>query len=186
MNSTSLLHQSVVADTRRWLEQAVIGLNLCPFAKAVHAKDRIHYAVSMAESRDRWLAELATELDDLVARTSDDRDTTLLMTPLWLHDFFDFLALLRVAERSVAKRGLEGVIQLASFHPDYQFGDAAADDITNFSNRAPYPTLQLLREASVERAVSAVPQAQEIYQANMQTLCKLGHAGWMALGVGRS
>lgn len=176
--------QDVEARTRAWLERAVIGLNLCPFAKAVHVKGQIHYAVSQAASSGELLADLGRELDDLVARDAAVRDTTLLIVPNGLHDFLDFNDFLAEAEDLLHGRGLDGVLQLASFHPQYQFAGTGQDDITNFTNRSPYPMLHLLREDSIERAVQAFPQPEAIYEANMQTLRDLGHAGWQALDVG--
>jgi hypothetical protein len=173
-------------DTRNWLERAVIGLNLCPFAKAVHVKGQIHYAVSEASDARQLLADLGVELDALVASDAGVRDTTLLIAPYCLADFLDFNDFLERAEKLVRKRGLEGVLQLASFHPGYQFGGTEADDIENFTNRSPYPTLHLLREDSIDRAVDAFPEAKAIYEANIETLRALGLQGWAALRVGPS
>jgi uncharacterized protein len=177
---------AIVRDTSRWLEKAVIGLNLCPFAKAVHVKRQIHYAVSAATDAQQLLADLAKELDDLVAIDAALRETTLLIVPDWLHDFLDFNDFMEEAERFVASRDLDGIIQLASFHPRYQFAGTEPDDITNFTNRSPYPTIHLLREESIERAVEAFPQPEAIYETNMKTLRELGARGWTALDVGRS
>jgi hypothetical protein len=177
---------AVVRDTQDWLERAVIGLNLCPFARAVHAKRQIHYAVSAAGSPNEVLEDLAAELEALLALDPAVRETTLLILPYCLADFLEFNALLARADRLLRKRGAEGVIQLASFHPQYQFEGTEPDDITNFTNRAPYPTLHLLREASIERAVQAFPEAEAIYEANMATLRRLGPEGWAALDVGPS
>jgi len=174
---------AVVQDTRNWLERAVIGLNLCPFAKAVHVKGQVHYAVSEASEPRQLLADLGAELDALVALDARERETTLLMAPHCLADFLDFNDFLASAERLVRKRGLEGVIQLASFHPLYQFADTDAGDVENFTNRSPYPTLHLLREDSIERAVAAFPEAEAIYEANIETLRRLGPEGWAALRV---
>ena len=171
-------------DTQRWLERAVIGLNLCPFAKAVHVKQQIHYAVSQAQSRVALRAELAHELNDLVALDAQVRETSLLIVPTLLPDFLDFNDFLAEADDVLAELDLEGVIQIASFHPDYQFAGTRADDITNFTNRAPYPTLHLIREASIDKAVAAFPEPEAIFETNMQTLEKLGLAGWLALEVG--
>jgi hypothetical protein len=175
---------AVVIATRNWLERAVIGLNLCPFAKAVHVKDQVHYAVSTAIDAPQVLADLAAELDALLALEPAVRETTLLIVPGCLGDFLDFNDLLAQAQRLVRKRRLEGVIQLASFHPAYQFAGTEAGDVTNCTNRAPYPTLHVLREASIERAVGAFPQAEAIYEANMEKLRRLGPEGWAALDVG--
>jgi uncharacterized protein len=180
------LADGVVRDTRRWLERAVIGLNLCPFAKSVHIKEQIRYAVSTATRAESLLADLATELDGLAAHDATLRETTLLIVPNWLHDFLDFNDFMEEAERLLASRGLEGVLQLASFHPQFQFAGTDQDDITNFTNRSPYPTIHLLREESIARAVRAFPQPEAIYETNMNTLRKLGSNGWLALGVGPS
>jgi hypothetical protein len=176
----------VIADTRGWLERAVIGLNLCPFAKAVHVKGQVHYAVSAAMGAGELLQDLADELDALMATSAEVRETTLLMAPACMADFLEFTDLLSRAERMVRKKGLEGEIQLASFHPAYQFADSAPDDLANFSNRSPYPTLHLLRETSIDRAVEAIAQPEAIYEANKTTLRALGKDGWARLRVGPS
>lgn len=175
--------QRVIDVTRLWLERAVIGLNLCPFAKAVHVKAQIHYAVSGAAQPEQLLDDLSHELEALLACDAAQRETTLLMAPHCLADFLDFNDFLARAQRLLARSGLDGEVQLASFHPQYQFADAEPDDITNFTNRSPYPTLHLLREASIDRAVQAFPQAQEIYETNMETMRRLGPQGWAALGL---
>jgi hypothetical protein len=176
----------VVADMRRWLERAVIGLNLCPFAKAVHTKGQIHYAVSQATDAEALRQDLVYELNSLLAQDPSARDTTLLIAPRVLADFLDYNDFLGVADKLLRKMKLQGVLQIASFHPDFQFGGTAADDITNYTNRAPYPCLHLLREASIDRAVAAFPEAETIFERNMQTLEELGLPGWQALGVGKS
>jgi len=173
-----------IEDTRRWLERAVIGLNLCPFAKAVHVKQQIHYALSSAQSRNELRAELATQLRELMTLNPQVRDTSLLIVPGMLQDFGDFNDFLAEADAVLVSLGLEGVLQIASFHPEYQFAGTRADDITNFTNRSPYPTLHLIREASMDRAVEAFPDAEAIFETNMQTLENLGLAGWAALAVG--
>lgn len=173
-----------MARTRAWLERAVIGLNLCPFAKSVHVRGQVHFAVSRADSPAEVLNDLARELDALVARNAKERDTTLLMAPHCAGQFLDFNALVARGERLIRKKGLHGVIQLASFHPHFCFADAAEDDVTNFSNRSPYPTLHLLREDSIDKAVRAFPDAESIYGANLETLRKLGPQGWAELDVG--
>jgi hypothetical protein len=172
------------ADMRRWLERAVIGLNLCPFAKAVHVKGQIHYAVyEPAEEADLMEALLA-EARDLAALDAAVRDTTLLIAPNTLADFLDFNDFTARAERQLARAGFDGVFQLASFHPQFQFAGTEADDIGNATNRAPYPTLHLLREDSVDRAVDAFPGAEAIFERNIDTLEALGAQGWAALDVG--
>lgn len=175
---------TAVADTRRWLERAVVGLNLCPFAKAVLVKQQVHIVATPAEDAPGILEDFARELDDLVHEDAAVRDTTLLVIPQGMDDFLAFHELTARAERLVRKRGLEGTIQVASFHPRFVFAGVDEDDITNCTNRAPHPTLHLLREDSIERAVAAFPDPAAIYEANMARLRQLGHAGWDALGVG--
>ncbi|GAB2599652.1 DUF1415 domain-containing protein [Ramlibacter solisilvae] len=182
----SSLIEAAERDTRRWLERAVIGLNLCPFAKSVHIKGQVHHAVCAATGAGEVLEALAAELHDLVGRDASERDTTLLILPRAFEDFLEFNDFMARAERLVRKRGLAGTIQLASFHPRFQFAGTAEDDITNFTNRSPYPTIHLIREASIDRAVQAFPEAEAIYETNMQTLRKLGPEGWAALDVGPS
>lgn len=177
--------QTVIAHTRSWLEKAVIGLNLCPFAKAVYIKDQIRFVVSEARNLDGLLEELDRELLLLAETDPAQIDTTLLIHPQLLNDFLDFNEFLDVADGVVAEHELEGVLQIASFHPDYQFADTEADDISNYTNRAPYPTLHLLREESLDRAVAAFPDAADIFEKNIQALRQLGHAGWAALGLPR-
>jgi hypothetical protein len=176
----------VVQDTRRWVQRAVIGLNLCPFAKAVEVKDQVRYVVSHATRAKPFLADLKRELLHLVAADPATLDTTLLIAPDGFADFLEFNDLLERADRLLADLALEGVLQIASLHPQYQFADSEPDDITNNTNRAPYPTLHLLREESVDRAVAAFPNPEAIFETNIQTMQKLGPAGWAALGVAAS
>lgn len=172
------------ADMRRWLERAVIGLNLCPFAKAVHVRQQIHWACYPSADEAGLLDALLQEAESLVALDPSQRDTTLLMAPNTLSDFLDFNDFTVRAERRLARAGFDGVLQLASFHPQFQFGGSEPGDIANATNRAPYPTLHLLREDSVSRAVDAFPEAEAIFERNIETLESLGAAGWAALDVG--
>ncbi|MEG3790756.1 DUF1415 domain-containing protein [Lysobacter sp. CCNWLW3] len=170
-----------IVATRRWLERAVIGLNLCPFAKAVVAKGQVRYVLSAATTPEALLEELAYELVRLQQTEPEQVDTTLLIHPQVLTDFLDYNDFLDTADAAVEALELEGEIQVASFHPDYQFADTAYDDVGNCSNRSPYPMLHLLREASVERAVAAFPDPDAIVERNLQTLEKLGIEGWRKL-----
>ncbi|HEY0819898.1 MAG TPA: DUF1415 domain-containing protein [Rhizobacter sp.] len=172
---------TVIAHTRAWLEHAVIGLNLCPFAKAVHTKGQVRYVVSEATEPEALLAQLIEEMQALVDTDPAQVDTTLLIHPQVLSDFHDFNDFLGLAEDALAAAGHEGVLQIASFHPAFQFAGTEPDDIGNATNRAPYPTLHLLREASVDRAVAAFPEADAIYEANIETMEALGTEGWAAL-----
>ncbi|GAA4329173.1 DUF1415 domain-containing protein [Variovorax defluvii] len=176
--------EQALKDTQRWLERAVIGLNLCPFAKAVHVRGQIHYAVYEEAEEGGLLDALLGEAHALADCDAAERDTTLLIAPNTLTDFLDFNDFTARAERRLARAGFDGQLQLASFHPCFQFAGAEIDDITNATNRAPYPTLHLLREESVSRAVEAFPEAEAIFGRNIETLERLGHEGWAALGVG--
>jgi hypothetical protein len=177
-------HPEIVAATRTWLERAVIGLNLCPFAKSVHVKELVRYVVSEAKDTDALLDELERELKFLVDIAPEEVDMTLLMTPGVLTDFDDFTDFLDLVEVVLRTHGLVGTLQVASFHPDYVFAGEDADDIANCTNRSPYPTLHLIREASLARATAAFPDASEIYLRNIETMRALGLEGWQALGVG--
>lgn len=174
----------VIADAVRWLERAVIGLNLCPFAKGVHVKGQIHYVVSEATDARGLLGDLQRELAALADADPGQRDTTLLIAPQCLEDFLDFNDFLELADKLLESLDLDGILQVASFHPQFQFADAPPDDITNATNRAPYPILHLLREDSIDRAVEAFPEAEMIYERNMQVLEDLGAEGWKNLDVG--
>ena len=176
----------VIADTVGWLERAVIGLNLCPFAKSVHVKGQVHYAVSSATTAQALLQDLRQELQQLVDHDARARDTTLLIAPACLPDFLDFNDFLADADQVLVDLDLDGVLQIASLHPRYQFAGTTADDLGNYTNRSPYPTLHLLREDSIDRAVAAFPDPETIFEANMRTMETLGQAGWDALGVAPS
>lgn len=170
-------NQDPIDATRHWLQRVVIGLNLCPFAKAVHVRNQIRYVLSEATTPDALLADLTRELEFLHAADPDMIDTTLLIHPDVLQDFLDYNDFLDVADDALEALGLEGEIQVASFHPDYQFDDSDPDDIENYSNRSPYPMLHLLREDSVERAVEAFPDPDAIVERNFETLQRLGLDG---------
>lgn len=170
-----------LAETRAWVERAVIGLNLCPFARAVQAKQQVRYVLSEASDEDGLLAELVDEMAALVAADPARVETTLLVHPQLLGDFLAYNDFLDVVDAALDRLGHAGVLQVASFHPRYQFAGTGADDVTNATNRSPYPMLQLLREASIERAVAALPDTAEIYRANLRTLEALGADGWAAL-----
>ena len=170
-----------IAETRAWVRRAVIGLNLCPFARAVDAKDQIRYVFSDATDAETLLATLVVELQRLADTDAELVDTTMVIHPRVFTDFEDFNDFLELADAAVEDLDLDGVLQVASFHPRFQFADTEPDDITNATNRAPYPTLHLLREDSVDRAVAAFPEAEAIFERNMATLEKLGPQGWAAV-----
>jgi hypothetical protein len=168
---------AIVAATRTWIERVVIGLNLCPFARTVYVKEQICYVVSGATTADALLSDLERELGRLAEATPEIVETTLLIHPRVLTAFLDYNDFLDVADAAVERLGLTGELQIASFHPDYQFAGTPRDDVTNYTNRSPYPMLHLLREASVEQAVEAFPEAGEISKKNIATLRRLGLRG---------
>jgi len=183
IRSIVLTPDEVVAATRTWIERAVIGLNLCPFAKAVYVKDQIRYAVSPAKNAGALLDDLKRELRILAETAPAAVETTVLIHPQVLTDFLDYNEFLAVGDAAIEELGLAGVLQIASFHPAYQFAGTAMHDVANYTNRSPYPMLQLLREVSMNRAVAAFPEAQRIYQQNIETMRRLGVSGWEALGL---
>jgi hypothetical protein len=170
-----------IAATQHWLEHAVIGLNLCPFARAVHVKRQIRWVESEARDAQTLLDDLVRELQFLAAADPGLVDTTLLIHPYALTDFLDYNDFLDVADAAIGELGYTGVLQVASFHPDYRFEGTAPDDVGNFSNRSPHPMLHLLRENSIARAVAAFPDASTIYERNVETLQRLGADGWRML-----
>jgi uncharacterized protein len=171
-------NRTALEQTQDWLEKAVIGLNLCPFAKAVHTKNQIRWVCSATTSAEDLLGELIDEMRWLAAADPEAVDTTLLVHPHVLTDFLDYNDFLGVADAALEELKLDGVLQIASFHPQFQFAGTKPDDMGNCSNRSPFPTLHLLREDSVEKAVAAFPQAEAIFEKNLQTLNKLGQPGW--------
>lgn len=176
-------NETIIAATRDWLEKAVIGLNLCPFAKAVHVKNQIRYVISEARTPDALLEELMAELRHLQNTDPELLDTTLLIHPYVLNDFLDYNDFLDTVDIATAEPEFNDAFQVASLHPQYQFAGTDVNDIENYTNRSPYPTLHLLREDSVDRAVDAFPDADLIPDRNIETLKKLGYQGWAALGL---
>ena len=172
---------TALEETTTWLEKAVIGLNLCPFAKAVHSKGQIRWVLADATEPAALLALLVQELQHLAAADPEATDTTLIVHPQVLQDFLDFNDFLGLADDALAELGLDGVLQIASFHPQFQFAGTATDDITNATNQSPHPTLHLLREDSVARAVAAFPEAEAIFERNVETMQRLGPKGWRSL-----
>ena len=173
--------EQIIAVTQAWVDKAVIGMNLCPFAKAVQVRQQVRYVVSRATTTQALYEDLHQELVFLAKTDPQQIDTTLLIHPCVLNDFIDYNAFLDVADSALEELDLEGEIQIASFHPAYQFADAAADDVSNCTNRSPYPILHLLREVSIERAVNAIPDAADIYERNIAAMEALGKEGWQRL-----
>lgn len=183
MSSSLSDHSDIIFAVTTWLEKAVIGLNLCPFAKSVYVRDQVRLVVSEATTTEELATALIDELSLLHAADAAQTDTTLLIHPRILRDFADYNDFLGVADMIVEQMGLTGELQIASFHPAYQFEGTTKDDITNYTNRAPYPILHLLRESSLETALARYPDPDSIYRNNMATLRKLGLSGWKALGI---
>lgn len=179
-----LTHDDIIAATRNWLEKAVIGLNLCPFAKAVYVKDQVRIIVSDAKDPAALLEHLMTELRLLADSDPEEIDTTLLVHPYVLQRFLDFNDFLEIADAALADMGLEGELQVADFHPKFQFASTTLNDVSNNTNRSPFPTLHLIRESSIDRAVEAFPDAATIYERNIALMQELGREGWEALNVG--
>ena len=173
----------VIAATRRWLERAVIGLQLCPFAAAPHLHDRVRYCVSAQRSGVGLLEDLSHELRTLQDADPLKCETTLLIHPHVLTDFLEYNEFLGACDAAVAELGFEGELQVASFHPQYQFAGTDVQDIENYTNRSPYPMLHLLREASVARAVANFPNIERIGATNQEMLRRLGHEGWRQLWI---
>lgn len=174
-------HDRIIRQTVQWLEKAVIGLNLCPFAKAVHVKRQIRYRLSDATTEDDLMRHFLEELDLLCASAREEIDTTLLIHPAVLQDFLSYNDFVGIAEDLIRRTALDGVIQVASFHPGYRFAGTDEDDVTNCTNRSPYPMLHLLREDSITRAVDAYPNTERIVEANIERLRTLGIEGWQSL-----
>ena len=175
--------QQVLDDTLDWLDKAVIGLNLCPFAKSVRVKGQVRTVVSEATTPEALHEQLVAELRHLAEVDPEVTDTTLLVHPVVLQDFLDFNDFLDEADAALEALELEGTLQIASFHPQFQFAGTDIDDVSNFTNRSPYPTLHLIREASMDQAVAAFPEASAIFETNMRTLTSLGLEGWTQLDV---
>lgn len=163
--------------TRQWIDRVVIGLNLCPFAKAVQAKGQVHYVLSQAREAEALLTDLVAEYERLRDTPAELIDTTVLVHPWVLNDFLDYNDFLDIADAALVELDLEGILQVASFHPGYQFADSAPDDIENHTNRSPFPMLHLLREDSIDRAVAAYPDPDAIIERNQATMRRLGPDG---------
>lgn len=171
----------ITQKTQNWLEKAVIGLNLCPFAKAVHIKNQIRYVVTFAKKEEELIEVLIRELQYLAQASPDKVDTTLIIHPEIFNQFLDYNEFLAVADGAIESLNLDGVIQIASFHPQYQFAGTEPEDITNYTNRSPYPMLHLLRESSLSKVLETFPNPESIPEKNMETLKDLGLEGWKKL-----
>jgi hypothetical protein len=181
--SDTVSDADIIVATRQWVERAVIGLKLCPFAEKPHVNGQVRYVVSRADTPEALLGDLMRELEVLAEAPSAKIETTLLIHPFVLADFLDYNDFLGVVDDALEDMELDGILQVASLHPRYRFADTEPDDIENYTNRAPYPTLHLLREASVVQGLASYPEADHIMEKNIATLRRLGHEGWKALGL---
>ena len=181
LEADTLTEKQIIAYTSAWVEHVVIGLNLCPFAKPVHTKGQIDYFLSHARDETTLAADLRLAMQRLIASTPEKMDTCLLIHPWVLSDFFDYNNFLDIADSILDELELIGILQIASFHPHYQFAGTTEDDVTNCTNRSPFPMLHLLREESLDKATAAVPDANVIVDRNVDTMISLGHEGWNRL-----
>lgn len=175
--------QPYLQATTEWLEKAVIGLNLCPFAKAPHNKGQIRIHVSFAKHLDAFLEDVDTEIRRLFDTPAETLETTLLVCATLFDDFLIFNDMLDAAEQAIDDNGATGIVQIAPFHPQFQFDGTDVDDIGNYTNRSPYPTLHFIREDSIEKAAQAFPDPAVIFERNIETLQKMGREGWEELGI---
>lgn len=173
----------VIAHTKHWLEKAVIGLNLCPFAKAPYNKGQVRIAVSHAKHLDGFLEDLDRELQHLLTTAPDELATTLLIHPHLFDDFLLFNDVTELADQAILDNQAEGILQIAPFHPAFQFEGTNINDVSNYTNRSPYPTLHLIREADIARAAEAFPDASVIFERNIRLLEEMGEEGWQKLGI---
>ncbi|MEA3404118.1 MAG: DUF1415 domain-containing protein [Pseudomonadota bacterium] len=156
-----------------WLEQVVIGLNLCPFASLPHLQKRVRIISSDCTDQTCLLDDLSTELERMADHSPKELETTLIAIPEMLHDFYDYNQFLDLVDHLLVEQGWEGHFQVASFHPDYQFGGTQPDDTENLTNRSPYPVLHIIREASLEQAIKHYPNPEQIPERNIETVNNL-------------
>lgn len=171
--------EEIIQSVRQWVETFVVGMNLCPFAKRELVKNRVRFVTTAATTAEQLLQVLQTELELLNADPSVE--TTLLIHPAVLQDFYDFNDFLGCADILLLDMELEGIYQVASFHPDYQFGGTRSGDAENYTNRAPYPVLHLLREESLERVIADYPDVDDIPERNIELMNSLGQDKLQAL-----
>ena len=166
--------QTVIHRTRSWIETVVIGLNLCPFAGKVFRADQIRFVVSAASDPESLLHDLNEEIDRFLATSAEEVDTAILIHPMVLGDFLEYWDFIAIAETLIEEKELDGIIQIASFHPEYRFSGTEPDSPENHSNRSPYPMLHLLREDSVSMAIEHHPDPEGIPDENIRRLSSLG------------
>jgi len=171
--------EAIISAVRQWVETLVVGMNLCPFARRELLKDRVRFIVTHATTEEQLLVVLKAELELLNAEP--EIETTLLIHPDVLQDFYAFNDFLNYTDDLLVELDLEGVYQIASFHPDYQFGGTAPDDAENYTNRSPYPVLHLIREESLEKAIANYQDVDAIPERNIALMNELGAEKLQAL-----
>lgn len=175
-------NEPIITAVRQWVESFVVAMNLCPFAKRELLKERVRFVSTPAASEEALLVALQEEL--LLMEADAAIETTLLIHAQVLQDFYDFNDFLDIADRLLVQMGLDGVYQIASFHPDYQFGGTQPDDAENYTNRSPYPVLHILREDSLEHAIAGYPDVDDIPERNIALMNELGRDKLQALWAG--
>ncbi|PIT39597.1 DUF1415 domain-containing protein [Snodgrassella alvi] len=183
MSANDYSDDDISTICQQWLERAVIGLNLCPFARRPYQLHRLRFSISHARHTDAFLDLLENELRLLLQTPATEIETTLVIEPKLFADFEVFLDVVALAEQVLEDIDATGTIQIAPFHPNFQFADEPAEDITNYTNRSPYPILHLIRESSIDQAVAAFPDAGSIYERNKTLLRTMGTEGWSSLGI---
>lgn len=169
----------IIAQTQCWLDSVIIEHNLCPFAKSERDRGSIHFFVDDSTTMEQVLEQLVMECERLEQNT--DIETSLFIMSHIAQDFSDYLLLLDIANELFITQGYEGIFQLASFHPDYQFADTTEEEPANYTNRSPYPMLHIIREASLERALQHYPDPELIPQRNVALCRKMGLTKMQAL-----
>ncbi len=183
MSANVYSDDDISAICQQWLERAVIGLNLCPFARRPYQLHRLRFSISRARHTDAFLDLLENELHLLLQTPATEIETTLVIEPKLFADFEVFLDVVALAEQVLEDIDATGTIQIAPFHPNFQFADEPPEDITNYTNRSPYPILHLIRESSIDQAVAAFPDAGSIFERNKTLLRTMGTEGWSSLGI---
>ena len=168
------MDEQIIADVEQWLDEVVIGLDLCPFAARPRREKRVRIAVSHATEDEALLNDLQAELERLSDTPAAELETTLLAIPNMLEDFADYNDFLDAVDLWVEQFGWEGDLQVASFHPQYQFADTEADDPGNLTNRSPWPLLHIIREESLEKAIEHYPDVDAIPERNIARMKALG------------
>ncbi|WP_029407102.1 DUF1415 domain-containing protein [Thiomicrorhabdus sp. Milos-T2] len=166
-------NQAILNDVNQWLDKVVIGLNLCPFASQPYKNQQIRFTISHCDSDACLLEDLQNELNLLAETKAESIETTLLIVPNMLQDFYDYNDFLEYVDALIEDNQWQGIFQVATFHPNYQFGGTEPEDTENLTNRAPYPILHLLREASLEKAIEHYPNPEEIPEQNIETVSNL-------------